>query len=394
MSEAPKTPRIPRDPDNDFADAVIRARSEFLRDQTGVTPKHTASFSLDPATLKGNIENFFGVAQVPMGLAGPLLVDGEHAQGEFMVPLATTEGTLVASYNRGMRLCREAGGIITTVVDDKMQRAPVFTFGSAREARTFSQWLGEHFDDIAAAAKETTTSGELVDIQQFPASKMVYTRFNYTTGDAAGQNMTGKATFAACAWIKESFPGELHFLLEGQFATDKKTSVVNMLHTRGKRVVAELTLPEALVEEQMNVGTEKLFNARLKGQLGAFMSVTNNNGNHSANGLTAMFIATGQDVANIAESSAMYGFTELLPNGDLYVSVTLPSLIVATYGGGTSLATQRECLEMLGCYGKGGVRKLAEIMAATVLAGELSLGSAVVAEEWVQAHDDLGRNRK
>ena len=385
---------IPRDPEDDYTDSAIAARREYVADRTGVTPEHTTRFSLDAATLAGNVENFFGVAQVPMGLAGPLLVDGEHAQGEFIVPMATTEGTLVASYNRGMRLCREAGGIITTVVDDKMQRAPVFTFESAREARTFSQWLVEHFDEVAAAAKETTTSGELVDIQQFFASKMVYTRFNYTTGDAAGQNMTGKATFAACAWIKQNFPGEVHFLLEGQFATDKKTSVVNMLHTRGKRVVAELTLPAALVEEQMNVTTDKLFSARLKGQLGAFMSVTNNTGNHSANGLTAMFIATGQDVANIAESSALYGFTELLPNGDLYVSVTLPALIVATYGGGTSLATQRECLEMLGCYGKGRVRKLAEIMAATVLAGELSLGSAVVAEEWVQAHDDLGRNRK
>ena len=222
---------------------------------------------------------------------------------------------------------------------------------------------------------------------------MLYTRFNYTTGDAAGQNMTGKATFAACAWIKQNYPAELHFLLEGQFATDKKTSIVNMLHTRGKRVVAEITLPAALVEKHMNVSTEKLFNARMRGQLGSMMSMTNNNGLHSANGITAMFIATGQDVANVAESSALYGFSELLPNGDYYASVTLPSLIVATYGGGTGLATQRECLEMLGCHGAGGVRKLTEIIAATVMAGELSLGSAVVAEEWVQAHDDLGRNR-
>jgi len=292
-----------------------------------------------------------------------------------------------------MKLCREAGGITTTVLDDKMQRAPVFSFESAREARAFALWLGEHFEDVAAAAQTTTTSGKLIGIQQFPVSKLLYTRFNYTTGDAAGQNMTGKATFAACAWIKQNYPGELHFLLEGQFATDKKTSVVNMLHTRGKRVVAEITLPAALVEEQMHVSTDKLYAARMRGQLGSIMSVTNNNGNHSANGITAMFIATGQDVANVAESSALYGFSELLPNGDFYASVTLPSLIIATYGGGTGLATQRECLDIMGCYGSGKVYKLAEIIAATVLAGELSLGSAVVAEEWVQAHDDLGRNR-
>lgn len=384
---------IPRDQADDYSPAAIKARQEFVREQTDSKAEHVAQFSLDPAALPGNIESFIGVAQVPMGLAGPLLVNGEHAQGEFFVPLATTEGTLVASYNRGMKLCRAAGGITTTVLDDKMQRAPVFSFPSAREAKAFGVWLEEHFDDIAAAAQATTTSGRLIEIQQFSVSKLLYTRFNYTTGDAAGQNMTGKATFAACAWIKQNYPSELHFLLEGQFATDKKTSVVNMLHTRGKRVVAEVTLPAALVEEQMHVSTDKLFSARMKGQLGAFMSVTNNNGNHSANGLTAMFIATGQDVANIAESSAAYGFSELLPNGDLYASITLPSLIIATYGGGTGLPTQRESLEMLGCYGTGGVRKLAEIMAATVLAGELSLGSAVVAEEWVQAHDDLGRNR-
>ena len=384
---------IPRDPTDDYGREAIERRQAFIREHTDSSLQHTSTYSLAPATLPGNIENFFGVAQVPIGLAGPLLVNGEHAQGEFFIPLATTEGTLVASYSRGMKLCRLAGGITTTVVDDRMQRAPVFTFPSAREARDFAGWLDEHFSEIAAAAEETTTTGKLLDIQKFSASKLLYTRFNYSTGDAAGQNMTGKATFNACAWIKRNYPGELHFVLEGQFATDKKTSVVNMLHTRGKRVVAEITLPAELVAEQMRVTTDKLFAARLRGQLGAIMSVTNNNGNHSANGITAMFIATGQDVANVAESSALYGFTELLPNGDLYASVTLPSLIVATYGGGTGLATQRECLELLGCYGTGKVRKLAEIIAATVLAGELSLGSAVVAEEWVQAHDDLGRNR-
>jgi len=385
--------KIPRDPEDDYGDGAIKARQEFVRSETGSAAEHVARFSLDPGTLPGNIENFFGVAQVPIGLAGPLLVNGEHATGEYFVPLATTEGTLVASYNRGMKLCRDAGGVTTTVLDDKMQRAPVFSFNNAREAKAFRVWLDEHFEEIAAAAQSTTTSGMLVDIQKFSVSKLLYTRFNYTTGDAAGQNMTGKATFAACAWIKQNYPRELHFLLEGQFATDKKTSVVNMLHTRGKRVVAEITLPAALVEEQMHVSTDKLFSARLKGQLGSIMSVTNNNGNHSANGITAMFIATGQDVANVAESSALYGFSELLPNGDFYASITLPSLIIATYGGGTGLATQRECLEIMDCYGSGKVYKLAEIIAATVLAGELSLGSAVVAEEWVQAHDDLGRNR-
>jgi hydroxymethylglutaryl-CoA reductase (NADPH) len=168
---------------------------------------------------------------------------------------------------------------------------------------------------------------------------------------------------------------------------------VNMLHTRGKRVVAEATVPNALFRDVMRSSSEVMYRARQVSNLGGFMSGVNNNGAHSANGITAMFIATGQDAANVAESSAAFVYAELRENGDYYYSVTIPSLIVATYGGGTGLATQRECLELMGCYGTGKVNKLAEIVAATVLCGELSLGSAIVAEEWVNAHDLLGRNR-
>ena len=225
------------------------------------------------------------------------------------------------------------------------------------------------------------------------ASRILYTRFNYTTGDAAGQNLTGKATQEACRWIQSQYPGIEHHFLESNFATDKKASQINVLRTRGKRIVAEATIPDALLRKVMRTSSEEMFRARQVSNLGAFMSGANNNGAHSANGITALFIATGQDAANVAESSAALVHVELRPNGDYYYSVTIPSLIVATYGGGTGLATQRECLELLGCYGSGNVRKFAEIVAATVLCGELSLGSAIVAEEWVAAHDLLGRNR-
>ncbi|MBI5105888.1 MAG: hydroxymethylglutaryl-CoA reductase [Solirubrobacterales bacterium] len=354
---------------------------------------HVGSYSFDPGVLPGNIEHFTGVAQVPIGVAGPLLVDGEHAQGEFYVPLATAEGTLVASYNRGMKLLHAAGGVKTTVLDDRMQRAPSFLFPSAREARDFGRWLREHFEEIKAAAEATTRSGRLQDIEQYSAGRILYTRFNYTTGDAAGQNLTGKATQAACQWIAAHHDGIDQWFLESNFATDKKSSQVNMLRTRGKRVVAEATIPDALFKSVMNSSTELMYRARQVSNLGGFMSGVNNNGAHSANGITAMFIATGQDVANVAESSAAFVYAERHDNGDYYYSVTIPSLIVATYGGGTGLPTQRECLELLGCYGAGKVLKLAEIVAATVLCGELSLGSAIVAEEWVEAHDAYGRNR-
>ncbi len=222
---------------------------------------------------------------------------------------------------------------------------------------------------------------------------MLYTRFNYTTGDAAGQNLTGKATQAACQWIVANHPEIERYFLESNFATDKKSSQVNMLHTRGKRVIAEATIPNELFNRIMRSDSELMYRARQVSNLGGFMSGVNNNGAHSANGITAMFIATGQDAANVAESSAAFVYAELRENGDYYYSVTIPSLIVATYGGGTALPTQRECLELLGCHGKGKVRKLTEIVAATVLCGELSLGSAIVAEEWVDAHDLYGRNR-
>jgi hydroxymethylglutaryl-CoA reductase (NADPH) len=253
--------------------------------------------------------------------------------------------------------------------------------------------VDEHAGDIREAAESTTRSGRLKNIERYTAGRMVYTRFNYSTGDAAGQNLTGKATAAACGWIAGHAPGIERFFLESNFATDKKSSQVNMLNTRGKRVVAEAVVPNELFQTVMRSDTELMYRARQVSNLGGFMSGVNNNGAHSANGITAIFIATGQDAANVAESSAAFVYAELRENGDYYYSVTIPSLIVATYGGGTGLATQRECLELLGCYGKDKVRKFAEIVAAAVLCGELSLGSAIVAEEWVEAHDLFGRNR-
>jgi hydroxymethylglutaryl-CoA reductase (NADPH) len=384
--------RIPRLED-DYSRAAAAKRMEFIAEATGARPEHIGRYSLDPAAVAGNVENFTGAVQVPVGIAGPLLVDGEHARGEFYVPLATTEGTLVASYNRGMKLLYLAGGVKTTVMDDRMQRAPAFGFDSAREARAFGQWVAASFDDIKQQAEATTRTGRLHDIEQFSASRFIFLRFNYTTGDAAGQNMTGRATSRACDWILAHYRGVRQFCLESNLATDKKSSQINILDTRGKRVTAEATIPAELIREVMRTTPEQMFRARQLSNLGGLMSGVNNNGNHSANGIAAMFVATGQDVANVAESSAGLVYAELLADGAYYYSITIPALIVATYGGGTGLPTQRESLELLGCYGSGKVRKFAEIVAATALCGELSLGSAIVAGDWVGAHERLGRNR-
>jgi hydroxymethylglutaryl-CoA reductase (NADPH) len=386
-------PRIPREKEDDYTKDMAERRREFLHEQTAANLAHVGRFSIDPSVLPGNVENFFGVAQVPIGVAGPLRINGEDAQGDFYVPLATTEGSLVASYNRGMRLLTECGGVRTTVVDDQMQRAPVFVFSDALEARSFGEWVDRHEPEIRAAAERTTRSGKLTYIGQYQVGSLRYLRVNFTTGDAAGQNMTGRATLAACEWIKANYPGGTDYVLSGAIDTDKKHSQINMLLTRGKRVVAEAVIKNDVLKRLMGVDTKTIFNYRQIGLVGGFLAGSSYNGAHAANGLTAMFIATGQDAANISESHAGITYARLLDNGDYYWSVTLTSLIVATYGGGTGLPTQRECLELLGCYGNGKARKLAEICAATVLAGDTSLTSAILAGHWVDSHERLGRNR-
>jgi hydroxymethylglutaryl-CoA reductase (NADPH) len=380
--------------DDDYAPAVIAARRRFVEELTGASLEHVSRFSFDAQLARGNIENFTGVAQVPVGFAGPLRINGEHAAGDFLIPLATTEGSLVASYNRGIKVLNLSGGATCTVLASAMQRAPVFVFDSAREARAFRDWTLEHLAEIGAAAERTDPFVKLTEIEIYLASRFAYLRFDYDTGDAAGQNMVGLATSAACDWIGARVPGIRKLYLESNLATDKKSSQVNVMRTRGKRVTAEAVIPRAILVEHMRAVPESLHHHGRVANIGALLSGANNNGLHSANAITAMFIATGQDVANVAEGSAGLLYSEVTPEGDFYLSVTIPSLIVATHGGGTGLPTQRECLDVLGCRGKGKVNKLAEIVAGVVLAGELSLAAAISANEWVSAHQQLGRNDK
>lgn len=387
------TQAIPRHPDDDFTEEVISKRRKFLADFTGREPQHLAHPTYEPHILEGNCEHFVGVAQVPLGIAGPIQVQGDHARGSFLVPLATTEGTLVASYNRGIKLMNRCGGVHCTVQEEAMQRAPCFVLANAREAVEFKQWLQEHMEEIRKHAESTTSYGKLLHIETYLVGKFVYTRFNYSTGDAAGQNMVTLATYTACNWIVQTNPAVQKWALESNMATDKKPSLLNMLHTRGKRVTAEIVLKKEVLQEEFGSNPEQLNYFKRIGEIGSYLSGSLNNSLHAANALAAMFIATGQDVANVAESCMGIGYSELTPEGDLYVSITLPSLIVATYGGGTGLPAQREWLEMMDCYGEGKAKKFAEIVAGVVLAGELSLGMAVVSLEWVSSHEAYGRNR-
>ncbi len=385
--------RIPRDGNDDYSPEIVQKRQSFIEKFIGHPLEHIKHYSFDAHALRGNIENFTGVAQIPIGFAGPLRINGEYAQGDFIIPMATTEGTLVASYNRGMKVLNLCGGVKVSVVADMMQRAPVFVFSDARQARDFVQWVNDNIDKIREEAEATSNIAKLVYIDPYISNKFAFLRFNFTTGDAAGQNMVGRATFAACSWMIDNYAGIQHFYLESNLATDKKASQVNIMRTRGKRVIAEAVIKREVLIQHMRVEPESLTYHGGVANVGAILSGANNNGAHSANAITALFIATGQDVANVAESSAGIIYGELTPEKDLYLSMTIPSLIVATYGGGTALATQRECLEVLGCAGKGNVNKLAEIVAATVLAGEISLAAAISSSDWVSSHEKYGRNR-
>jgi hydroxymethylglutaryl-CoA reductase (NADPH) len=393
------TKKIPRSRENDYSDEAVASRQQFIEENTPAKLHHSSKYSFQPEDMAGNIENLFGVTQVPVGLAGPLLVNGEHAKGEFYVPMATVEGTMLASYNRGMKVIRESGGVLTTVAGEAMQRAPVFVFNNAREGRDFSHWLTANYAEIKAVAESTTSVGKLNEIEHYLAHNMVFTRFDYSTGDAAGQNMTSRATFVACEWIRKQCPTISHYLLSGNFDTEKKTSSVNMLKGRGRRVTAEITIPRDVLIENLRITPQQMHYGQGISYTSAFLTGSSNNAAHPANGLAALYLATGQDIANIGESNQCSTYNKVTREGDYYFSITFPALILATYGGGTSLPTQRECLEVMDCFGAGKALKLAEIAAALTVAGELSLGGASRIDhktrknEWVDAHEKLGRNR-
>ena len=386
--------KIPRSKDNDYTHDSAAARRSFVTGRTGASLSHVGQFSVPPESVSGNCENFMGVTQMPVGVAGPLLVNGEHASGEYYIPLATTEGTLIASYNRGMRAITQSGGIRTTVFDDYMQRAPALKFSSAREIKHFMEWFDANYKQIKAEAESTSSIASLEFVQRWPVHNSLYMRWNYSTGDAAGQNMVSKATDHACLWILKNYPGEIqYYAFSGGMDTDKKHSHINNLYSRGKRVVAELVLKKDVIENLLRTSASAIQNIRNISSQGSLLAGASYTGGHSANGIAAFFIATGQDEANVAEAITGFTYVELLENKDLYWSITLPSLVVATYGGGTGLATQREALEIMDCYGTGKVEKLIEIIGGAILAGEISLSSAVVSDEWVESHDKHGRNR-
>jgi len=342
-----------------------------------------------------NIEHLIGTVKVPVGLAGPLRINGLFAQGDYYVPLATSEASLVASYSRGAGLITESGGASVALLSEGVSRAPMLAFVSIADLGQFVDWALSHLHEITAAANATTAHGKLQDIELSIEGTKVYFLFIYTTGDASGQNMVTIATYAALQWIMENSPVRpKKSYLESNFSGDKKASSMSFQRVRGKKVVAEATLPANLVRSRLHADPAELVEYVRIGTLGAVMSGALGTQGHFANGLAALFVACGQDVACVSEASVGITDFELTDSGDLHACVTLPNMIVGTIGGGTSLPSQSACLDLLGVRKEGGARALAEIAAATCLAGELSLTGAIASGEFAAAHARLARGKE
>lgn len=385
-------PLVPRFEKQGYEESAVAARRKWLEEKTGGSFQHIGSCSLPSEQMRGNIENPIGAAQVPLGVAGPLLIHGAHAQGVFYVPLATTEGALIRSYERGMVTLTRAGGVTTRVYTDENRVSPVFLFSDVAAAHDFAAHLQEKFSAMKKEAESTTRHGKLLHIESQPIGREVIVTFCYFTADAQGMNMIVKATERACQWILSNSNAR-HFYIFSGLSPEKRSSGSLLAGGKGKKVVAGALLSSLLISNYLHVTPAQLVDLWRHTVLGHMQAHIVGYNAHYANGLAALFIACGQDVANIVNAAAGITNFELINEEQVYVSVTLPSLTVATVGGGTGLGTSRECLEMLGAAGEGGALKLAEITAATLLAGEISMAAAIASGEFVKAHDDYGRNR-
>jgi hydroxymethylglutaryl-CoA reductase (NADPH) len=382
---------LPRLKDQGYDPERVARRRAWVEERCRTRLSHIGSFSFDPEAMRGNIENPIGVAQVPLGVAGPVLVHGQHARGTYYVPLATSEGALVRSYERGMVALTHAGGVQTAVLADENQTAPTFFFPDVESACRFQQWAPLQLDEMRKAAATTTRHGRLRSLMCYQVGRQVLVNLGFTTGDAQGMNMIVKATDAVCRWVERNYEGASYFLFSG-LCSEKRASAFLLTRGKGKRVTAGCLLPHQVLRMYLHVTADQLFRVWQSTVMGHLQAGAIGYSAHAANGLAAIFIATGQDVANVVNSACALTCFEPHPDG-LYVSTTLPALTVATVGGGTSLPTQREALEVLGCYGTGNAVKFAEIVAAALLGGEISMGAAIASREFVDAHERYGRNR-
>jgi len=374
---------------------ALERRWELAKSKEGRCELLDAETEARKEKYKRNIEHFIGTVKVPVGLAGPLRINGLFATGDYYVPLATTEAALVASYSRGSHLLTEAGGCTSAVLNEGVCRAPGFAFRNIREAGAFVLWATEHVDDFRSVAEVTTRFGKLNDMRITVEGNHAYLCFEFYTADASGQNMVTLATEAICEYIEQHCPikPQYHFI-EANLSGDKKASAQSFLLVRGRKVTAEALLPADLIQKRLRTTPEHMVNFWRMCAMGGILSGTVGIQGHFANGLAALYLACGQDVACVAESAVGVTRFEVVDGGDLYASVTLPNIMVGTVGGGTGLPSQKACLEIMGLAGAGKAQALAEVCGGLCLAGELSIMGAMCSGDFSRAHRLLARGKQ
>ena len=382
--------------DHTDAETAASVRRQFLEAETDTDLDALGEYALDPAQASGsNIENMVGAIQVPLGVAGPVTIDGSAANGEYYLPLATTEGALVASINRGLSAIDDAGGATVRITDSGMTRAPVFRVDGVAEAETVVEWVDDNTDRLREAAESTTSHGELLAVDPYVVGDNVFLRFVYDTKDAMGMNMVTIATGEAADLVEAETPADL-VALSGNLCTDKKPAAINAVEGRGRTVTADVTLDRELVEETLKTTPEAIVEGNTRKNLvGSAKAGSLGFNAQAANVVAAMFLATGQDEAQVVEGANAITTMDAREDG-LYASISLASLEVGTVGGGTDLSTQAAGLEVLGLQGGGdppgsNADALAEVIAVGALAGELSLVAAICSRRLSSAHEELGR---
>ncbi|MCY4731063.1 hydroxymethylglutaryl-CoA reductase (NADPH) [Natronomonas gomsonensis] len=377
------------------ADAAAEARRLLLTAETEADLDAIGAYTFDAADAGPNIENMLGAAQVPMGIVGPVRIDGGSVEGSKYLPLATTEGALVASVNRGCAAIRAADGATARVLKNAMTRAPVFRVNDVGEASEVASWVRANVDTLAEAAESTTSHGELRDVTPYVVGDNVFLRFAYDTKDAMGMNMATIATEAACDVVTAETPAEL-VALSGNLCSDKKPAAVNSVEGRGRTVAADVEIPRETVESYFKTTPEAIAEANTRKNLvGSAKAGSLGFNAHAANTVAAAFLATGQDIAQVVEGSNAITTADVR-DGDLYASLTIASLELGTVGGGTKLPTQSEALDIVGVRGGGdpagsNADALAELITTAALAGELSLLGALASDHLASAHEELGR---
>ena len=362
-------------------------RLEWLKDKHNFELKDLPGN--DPEDLKGIIENHIGFMKIPMAIAGPAVIDGQYAKGEFPIPLCTIEGSLAASMNRGLYASSLCGGMKVKHFRQELSRSPIFIFDDLKKSIEFQGWITKHNEEIIKAAQSTTKYGKVLRIDQHAIQNYVLLDFILDTGNAAGQNMVTLATNVACEYIRKETGHK--FFLDSNLASDKKASSRNMILGRGHGVIAETHISKSVMSRVLNVDPDFVIENWTYFPIVSAMAGTLGNAIHASNALTAIYLATGQDTACVAENSVGHFTVEKVDDGITW-RLTLPSMTVGTVGGGTRLNLQQQNLKLLGCdSGEHSSRKLAEIIAAAALGLEISLGSAIMSHTWTSAHMKYGR---